>query len=65
MQLRINTLMAGPQGVYRPGSVVDVPNAVAERLIDRGAERLERAAVVETSAMNHRSGELRRKKRGR
>ena len=33
MKVTMQTIMAGPQGVARPGMVVDFPQAVAEQLI--------------------------------
>ena len=42
MKLRLKTLMAGPDGVFPPGSVIDPPDDEAEALISAGyAERLE------------------------
>jgi len=46
----MKTLMAGPQGVFPPGSVVDLDSDEAESLIAAGyAERIERP--VETAAI--------------
>ena len=42
MKIRLITLMAGPEGVFPPGSVIDPPREEAEALISAGyAERLE------------------------
>ncbi len=42
MKIRLKTLMAGPDGVFQPGSVIDRPNEEAEALISAGyAECLE------------------------
>jgi hypothetical protein len=43
MRVRLKTVMAGPDGVFHAGSVIDPPVDVAEALIAAGyAERLER-----------------------
>jgi hypothetical protein len=43
MRVRLKTVMAGPDGVFHAGSVIDPPADVAEALIAAGyAERLER-----------------------
>ena len=50
MKVRMRTLMAGPQGVFPPGSIVELDADDAEVLVSAGyAERLERA--VETAAI--------------
>jgi hypothetical protein len=50
MKVRLKTLMAGPDGVFGPGSVVDLDIDQAEALVTAGyAERLERP--VETTAV--------------
>ncbi len=49
MRIRLKTLMAGPEGVSQPGSVIDIDPDQAARLIAAGhAEPLERP--VETAA---------------
>ena len=51
MRVRMLTLMAGPEGIRSPGSVVDVPQADAVALIDGGfAESAEPAAKVVSPA---------------
>ncbi len=56
MRVRLKTLMAGPQGVFQPGSIIDPPAEEAEALISAGyAERLERppeTAGVETATID-------------
>ena len=56
MKVRLKTLMAGPDGVFPPGSVIDPPNDEAEALISAGyAERLERppeTAAAEAAAID-------------
>jgi len=43
MRVRLKTVMAGPDGVFHAGSVIDPPVDVAEAVIAAGyAERLER-----------------------
>ena len=43
MKVRLKTVMAGPEGVFQPGSVIDLETDEAEALIAKGrAERLER-----------------------
>jgi hypothetical protein len=50
MKVRLKTLMAGPDGVFGPGSVVDIDIDQAEVLVSAGyAECLERP--VETAAL--------------
>jgi hypothetical protein len=50
MRVRLKTVMAGPDGVFHAGSVIEQPADVAEALIAAGyAERLERP--VETAAV--------------
>ena len=50
MKVRLKTLMAGPEGVFQPGSVVDLESDHAEALISGGyAERMERP--VETASI--------------
>jgi hypothetical protein len=50
MKVRLKTLMAGPEGVFPPGSVIDLDASEADALIAAGyAERLERPA--ETAAI--------------
>jgi hypothetical protein len=50
MKVRLKTLMAGPEGVFGPGSVIDLDTDQAEALVSAGyAERLERR--VETAAL--------------
>jgi hypothetical protein len=50
MQIRLKTLMAGPEGVFGPGSVIDLDIEQAEALVTAGyAEPLERP--VETAAI--------------
>jgi len=49
MKVRLKTLMAGPEGVFQPGSVIDIDPDKAGALISAGyAEHLERP--VETAA---------------
>jgi len=49
MRVRLKTLMAGPQGVFQPGSVIDLDIDEAEALVSAGyAEPLERP--IETAA---------------
>ena len=49
MKVRLKTVMAGPDGVFHAGSVIDPPADVAEALIAAGyAESLER--LPETAA---------------
>jgi hypothetical protein len=49
MRVRLKTLMAGPQGVFQPGSVIDLRADEAEALVSAGyAEPLER--LPETAA---------------
>jgi hypothetical protein len=50
MKVRLKTLMAGPDGVFGPGSVIDLDSDQAEALVTAGyAERLEHP--VETAAL--------------
>jgi len=43
MKVRLKTLMAGPEGVFHPGSVVHVTEDEAEAMVSAGyAERLDR-----------------------
>jgi len=55
MKIRLKTLMAGPDGVFPPGSVIEVSPEEAQALIAGGyAERLERPpekAEVEVAAV--------------
>ena len=49
MRVRLKTVMAGPDGVFHAGSVIDPPTDVAEALIAAGyAERLERSVETAT-----------------
>jgi hypothetical protein len=49
MRVRLKALMAGPEGVFQPGSVVDLHIDEAEALVSAGyAEPVERP--VETAA---------------
>jgi hypothetical protein len=49
MRVRLKTMMAGPEGVFQPGSVIDLEVDEAEALVSAGyAELLERP--VETAA---------------
>ena len=49
MRVRLKTLMAGPEGVFHPGSVIDIDPDEAGALISSGyAEPLERS--LETAA---------------
>jgi hypothetical protein len=58
MKVRLKTLMAGPEGVFQPGSVVDLDAEQAEALVSSGyAERLERP--VETAAIEPSELEMR------
>ena len=42
MRIRLKTLMAGPEGVFQPGSVIDVDSGEAGALVSSGrAELLE------------------------
>jgi hypothetical protein len=36
MKVRLKTLMAGPEGVFHSGSVIDLPKEEAEALISKG-----------------------------
>lgn len=66
MRVRLNTLMAGPKGVFVPGAVIDVPDSVAATLIARGAiQEPEREAVLETATIEPRSERRPGRKRGR
>jgi len=48
MKVRLKTLMAGPDGIFQAGSVIDRPSEEAEALIAAGyAERLSETAAVE------------------
>ncbi len=46
MRIRLNTLMAGPQGVYQRGAEIEVPPDVGEALLLQGAERADVAPAV-------------------
>ncbi len=49
MRIRLKTLMAGPEGVFQPGSVIDIDPDEAGPLVSAGcAELIERP--VETAA---------------
>jgi hypothetical protein len=55
MKVRLKTLMAGPEGVFSPGAVIDAGTEEAEALIAGGyAERVDppvQPAAVETAAI--------------
>lgn len=65
MRIRLNTLMAGPRGVFQPGAVVEVPESVARALIIRGATALDELdePVAETATLEPRNSGRRRRKR--
>ena len=46
MRVRLNTLMAGPQGVHQRGAEIEVPPEVGEALLLQGAERADVAPAV-------------------
>jgi hypothetical protein len=49
MKVRLKTLMAGPDGMFQPGSVIDLEGNEAQSLVSAGyAEPIERP--VETAA---------------
>lgn len=36
MRIELRTTMAGPNGVFQPGSIIDIDDAQAKHLIDTG-----------------------------
>ena len=46
MRIRLNTLMAGPQGVHQRGAEIEVPPEVGEVLLRNGAECVDEVAAV-------------------
>ncbi len=46
MRIRLNTLMAGPQGVHQRGAEIEVPSEVGEALLRNGAECVDDVPAV-------------------
>lgn len=72
MKVRLHTLMAGPDGVSQPGTVLDVPQAEAVRLAATGAaslmeppqvEKREQAAVTAPEVRDAEAGTNKRTRR--
>lgn len=54
MRIKLLTLMAGPTGTYNAGQIIDMPEAQAKELIDRGYAvvcemQAKKAVVMETA----------------
>lgn len=54
MKLKLLTLMAGPDGTYNAGQIIDMPEVQAKELIDRGYAvvcemPVKKAVVMETA----------------
>lgn len=51
MKVRMKTLMAGPDGIVRPGEIADVTSKVGKELLDTGqAESPDKKPPVEAAA---------------
>lgn len=64
MQIKMRTLMAGPEGVVKRGDIISVSAEIAEALIaGRFAWPVDKAPAIETAAIEPEESAMR--KRGR